>query len=81
MGVPRLHRLALERSEQAVASGALCPLSTRVEPWHGSDAESFELRSLIGSPPGTSALQDRSRIPSGLGINGWNWSQWEAITC
>ena len=51
MGVPRLHRLALERSEQAVASGALCPLTTRVEPWHGSDAESFELRSLIGAPP------------------------------
>ena len=51
MGVPRLHRLALQRSEQAVSSGALCPLTTHVEPWTGHDDQSFELRSLIGSPP------------------------------
>ena len=51
MGVARLHQLAFQRSEEAVACGALCPLSTRVEAWNGAGDQSFELRHLIGSPP------------------------------
>lgn len=51
MGVARLHQLAFDRSEEAVASGALCPLETRVEVWGGMDQQSFELRHLIGAPP------------------------------
>jgi len=51
MVVEGLHRLALERSEQAIASGALLPLSTEVERCQGPDDTYFELRHLIGGVP------------------------------
>ena len=51
MGVVRLHQLAIQRSEEAVTSGALCPLSTRVERCLGPGDQAFELRHLMGSPP------------------------------
>ena len=51
MGVARLHQLAIKRSEEAVTSGAMCPLPTRVERCSGPSAQGFELRHLIGSPP------------------------------
>ena len=51
MGVVRLHQLAIQRSEEAVTSGALCPLTTRVERCAGPDDQAFELRHLMGSPP------------------------------
>ena len=51
MGVARLHQLAIQRSEEAVTSGALCPLTTRVERFPGHGDQGFELRHLIGSPP------------------------------
>ena len=51
MGVVRLHQLAIQRSEEAVTSGALCPLTTRVERCLGPGDQAFELRHLMGSPP------------------------------
>jgi len=51
MVVARLHQLALDRSRDALASGALIPLSTRLEVWPGTKQDAFELRHLTGSPP------------------------------
>jgi len=51
MAVEGLHRLALERSEQAIANGALLPLSTEVERCQGRDDTYFELRHLLGGVP------------------------------
>ena len=48
----RLHQLALQRSEQALASEALQPLTTRWEPCPSlTGGPDFELRTLVSEPP------------------------------
>ena len=46
-----LHKLALQRSQEALDSGALRPLSTDIETWAGSGDGGFEIRHLVGAPP------------------------------
>ena len=46
-----LHKLALQRSQEALENGALRPLSTDIETWAGSGEGGFEIRHLVGAPP------------------------------
>ena len=46
-----LHKLALQRSQEALENGALRPLSTDIETWAGSGDGGFEIRHLVGAPP------------------------------
>ena len=46
-----LHKLALQRSQDALENGALRPLSTDSETWAGSGDGGFEIRHLVGAPP------------------------------
>ena len=46
-----LHQRALLRSEEALNNGALRPLSTDIETWHGEGDSDFEIRHLVGAPP------------------------------
>ena len=46
-----LHQRALLRSEEALNNGALRPLNTDIETWHGEGDRDFEIRHLVGAPP------------------------------
>ena len=46
-----LHQRALRRSHEALNNGALRPLSTDIETWHGEGDSDFEIRHLVGAPP------------------------------
>ena len=46
-----LHKLALQRSQEALENGALRPLSTDIETWPGKGDSGFEIRHLVGAPP------------------------------
>jgi len=46
-----LHKLAPQRSQEALENGALRPLSTDIETWAGSGEGGFEIRHLVGAPP------------------------------
>ena len=64
-----LNKLALQRSQEALENGALRPLSTDIETWAGTSNGGFEIRRLVGAPPGTSGQRVRNRIPSAPGIS------------